>query len=174
MKGARVISKVSTKYKNNSWRRYNYLILDANNVTLVNENSSSNQYHQAYLLNLSIRRSCFNCPSKDGKANSDITLGDCWGIERFFPEIDDDKGVSYVACNSHLGLCYIEQLDGKFFDISYNDCVTYNSCITESTKEPLDYNQFWSIYSKKGFPTLESFIPKNNFLNRIIKYFKKQ
>lgn len=57
---------------------------------------------KGFLSNLYLRPSCYRCSVKCGKICSDITIGDFWGVQNFFPNFDDDKGVSAVIVNSIL------------------------------------------------------------------------
>ena len=60
-------------------------------------------FMQLFLKNICLRPSCHSCQFKTLERPSDITLGDCWGIERHTPEMDDDKGVSVVLTHTEKG-----------------------------------------------------------------------
>ena len=45
----------------------------------------------AFLNNLCLRPSCYNCKSKGIKKKSDITLADFWGIDKSLPEMFDEQ-----------------------------------------------------------------------------------
>lgn len=173
IRGNHEIGFVSTKLKIDSWRRYFYCITDNSNNYLVCESSSKNIYHQAYLKNFSIRPSCFNCPAKAGKSNSDITLGDCWGIDKMMPSIDDDKGVSYVSCGTQKGLEVVNKTVATRYEVPYEDCIRFNSCIINSTKMPSHYMDFWHKYQLDGLKTLNNFFTKPSILQRIMKFINK-
>lgn len=51
-----------------------------------------------------IEPSCYKCKFKSMNRPSDITLGDCWGIENIIPEMYDKYGVSAVVLHSDKGL----------------------------------------------------------------------
>lgn len=59
-------------------------------------------YMKAFLNNASLRSSCFDCPCKRS-CGSDITLGDFWGFQAIHPEIDHERGISAVICNTDKG-----------------------------------------------------------------------
>lgn len=63
-------------------------------------NQLTDLYMRAFLQNISLRDSCYNCKFKKYNRLSDITLADFWGVQNLLPEIDDDKGVSLVIINS--------------------------------------------------------------------------
>ena len=56
-----------------------------------------------FLSDICLRPSCYDCKFKDLNRPSDITLGDCWGIENYMPDMDDDKGTSVVLVHSKQG-----------------------------------------------------------------------
>ena len=43
---------------------------------------------------------------------SDLTLGDAWGIEKYMPEMDDDRGTSAVVINSEKGAYLWDAIQG--------------------------------------------------------------
>lgn len=43
---------------------------------------------------------CYECPFSSTSRCSDITLGDFWGIEKFYPEFNDVDGVSMLLINT--------------------------------------------------------------------------
>ena len=49
-----------------------------------------------------LRPACYKCPYK-GEYYSDITIADCWGIEKVNNEFNDNQGVSLVIVNSEVG-----------------------------------------------------------------------
>lgn len=61
------------------------------------------------------RPSCYECNYKSAQHNSDITLGDFWGIESVAPELDDDKGASLLICNTEKGM--------EFFNAVREQCL---------------------------------------------------
>ena len=64
---------------------------------------------QAFLKDICLRPSCYQCEFKDNNIYSDITLGDYWGIEKAHPEIDDDKGISLIIVNTNKGKSILKE-----------------------------------------------------------------
>lgn len=60
-------------------------------------------YMRLFLNNISIRPSCGECAFNNKRSLADITIADYWGIDKQFPEFDDDKGVTLVLVNSRAG-----------------------------------------------------------------------
>lgn len=109
----KIITNISFRDKSNGWKKYlfklNYTFENkADNVkSHINTKTLlqpifENSYLKSYLTRLNLRQSCCHCPSKEGKSNSDITIGDFWGISKY-SNIDDDKGCSVVIINTTKG-----------------------------------------------------------------------
>lgn len=65
--------------------------------------SYADPYGRAFMNRLCLRRSCENCPSREGRSGADITLGDYWGAEIFHHAFDRAKGVSVVVAHTSAG-----------------------------------------------------------------------
>ena len=76
----------------------------------------SGDYFNAFLWGYSQRNVCFECKYANQKRIGDITIGDFWGIDRILPEINDNKGVSLVLCNTQKGFNVINKIN-NFVDI---------------------------------------------------------
>lgn len=61
------------------------------------------QFCEAYFRNYILRPSCFSCRFCSVERESDLTIGDFWGIERVRPEWDDGMGTSLVVVHSEKG-----------------------------------------------------------------------
>ena len=101
-KDALKIRGISFRDKSDGWRRYS-LRFDKDSGESVYIKSSEDGYMKAFLKNLSLRPSCYECAFKKRIKSSDITLGDFWGVEHIHPEMDDDMGTSLVIVNSEKG-----------------------------------------------------------------------
>lgn len=70
-----------------------------------------------YASNCMLRPSCHVCPFTTVKRRSDITIGDFWGIEKIYPEMDDGMGTSLVMLRSEQGTTLWESLRDRFYRI---------------------------------------------------------
>ncbi len=164
------IGSISHKDKSTGWRSYSFTIKDKEQKIIFTNRAGDNLYMMAFNRNLTLRPSCFLCPAKSGKSRADITLADYWGIEHFIPQIDDNKGTSFVCGNSEKGKALIKQLNFQFVQVDFHNSVPYNSCIVKSTEEPAERQLFWDDYKKQGILALLSLKKKKqNFIKRLIK-----
>ena len=95
------VTDVKFKDKSKSWKNYQFGIESGDRYISVPY--MKDPYMALYLQDLTLRPSCYNCPSKGGKSGSDITLADFWGVSAMAPEMNDDKGVSLVIVNTDKG-----------------------------------------------------------------------
>lgn len=162
------IGAISHKDKSTGWRRYSISVKDTDGKVIYTEIASENKYLSAFVKNYILRPSCFSCPAKEGKSLSDITLADYWGIEHLLPHLDDNKGTSFICSNTQKGGMIVDNLNLILATTDYHKSLPYNSCIVQSTNEPLDREIFWQNYIKKGIKALPK-VKKTNLLKRIVK-----
>lgn len=165
------IEGISMKDKTHGWRGYYITIKTRERV--LSERASLNKYMLSFSQNISLRPSCYNCPAKAGKSGSDVTLADYWGIEKLLPDMDDNKGTSFVCANSEKGSDLIHSLKLKMAPADYWSSVPFNACIERSTSEPETREAFWQDYRIIGINALMTLIPvKSNIVKRVLRRIK--
>lgn len=82
---------------------YNYttLFFENNSISSSNEDLYTLMFGLGYIN----RKSCFNCPFTTINRNADITIGDYWGIEKYYPDLKNEisKGISLIITHSTKG-----------------------------------------------------------------------
>ena len=96
------INLVSFRNKKRGWHGFSSE-LQFTNGKLYSEHHSQDQFMRCFLSDICLRPSCHRCEFRSGRSGADLTLGDAWGIEKWMPEMDDDKGTSLVLINSMKG-----------------------------------------------------------------------
>lgn len=71
--------------------------------------SYADPYGRAFMNRLCLRRSCEDCPSREGRSGADITIGDYWGAEVFHPAFDRTKGVSVIVAHTLAGRTAVQR-----------------------------------------------------------------
>lgn len=79
------------------------------------KNFEEDLFMKLFLANICLRPSCHECKFKSLNRSSDITIGDSWGIEKYMPEMDDDKGTSVVLIHSEKGQRLFELCQSEMF-----------------------------------------------------------
>lgn len=78
--------------------------------TLFQKPLYSTAFGKGFATGLITRPSCAACVAKGGLSGSDLTLGDFWGVEKTFPDLDAQRGVSVVVARSACGLAAVERV----------------------------------------------------------------
>ncbi len=143
---------VNFRSKVSGWKKFSVEILFKNGKTM-REGVADNLYMKAFLRNLSLRPSCYNCPFKGLERVSDITLADFWGVEHVCPNMDDGLGTSLVLVNSKRGLSSFEKLGSRVrvTEIDASEAVKYNSAAVKSVARPENRDEFFRILQCCGF-----------------------
>lgn len=139
------VEGISFRDKTKGWKKYSFALIlskalaaGEKNSVLLSYTLNENVFMRGFLHDLYLRPSCYDCPSKQLKSGSDLTLGDYWGIASLMRELDDDLGISAVTVNTRKGLCWVDRLrvDAKFYIASYEDLCRKNSAFISSASIP--------------------------------------
>jgi acetyltransferase-like isoleucine patch superfamily enzyme/coenzyme F420-reducing hydrogenase beta subunit len=151
------IVEIKFKHKKFGWHRFSTRIKFENGEEYIKDRYTD-PFMIGYLQNgCFCRPSCYECKFKGYEHNSDITLGDFWGIENIDPSMDNDQGTSLVMINSANGFDIFniikEKLVYKEFRVS--DIVAQNQMLVKQ----IDCGQetrshFFSLLEKKGFQSV--------------------
>ncbi len=134
------ISGISFRDKSVSgWRRYDFVVQSTEGEG-VRQFYGDNIYMRGFLHDLYLRPSCYACMAKGGRSQSDLTLGDYWGVERTCPDLDraldEDKGTSVVLIHSAQGQRLWSELTCRSQETTYASALAGNPSIEQSVAEP--------------------------------------
>ena len=103
--------------------------------------------------------SCDDCHYRKLPRIADITLGDYWGISKYHPEMNDDKGTSVVLLNTTPGSILFESVADKViqYDSKIENAIAGNPCIVRSSKPHPKRAEFFANLDKY---TLDQLIKK--------------
>lgn len=167
-KDRRQFIEINFRDKSTGWK--NYSITYATSGKKKTQRFQDNPYMQAFLANLTLRPSCYNCQFKKGQAESDITIGDFWGIERLKPTIDDDLGVSLIMIHNPKAFDYLNV--GEMVEMTYENARLCNASIEDSAPRPI-YRYIYLFMTN----ILNRFVipQQNNIIIRLLEsFFRKK
>ena len=120
-------------------------------VTINGTEYDSNLFSDLFNSGVIERKSCFKCPYKSMHRESDITLGDFWGINNVKPEFNDHKGVSLILCNTDKGREFFTKVTGSLdvFETVAEKCK--QQALSKANDYPADRDKFWKRYLMHGF-----------------------
>lgn len=103
-------TSTSFRRKNNGWKKFSLWFSFTNHKEYC-QDLTKDPYLRLFLKNVCLRRSCYDCKFKTIDRQSDITMADFWGIQHEYPELDDDKGVSFVIVHSEQGKALFDSVE---------------------------------------------------------------
>lgn len=102
LKGKRKIKRINFRSKTYGWNNY-ALKIEYTNGSTKESLAQTNRYMRMFLENICLRPSCHACRFKSLNRCADITLGDCWRINKSMPGFDENKGTSIILVHSSKG-----------------------------------------------------------------------
>ncbi len=120
------------------------------NGSHINLDISESEFLYAYYTGLIFRPSCENCRYARGARPGDITLGDYWGIEKMYPEMNSLRGVSLVRFNSEKGKFLIDffKEKGTFTETKWTFACAENHQLSFPFVPHRNRNKFFKLRSK--------------------------
>lgn len=130
------VKDVNFRNKDNGWKKFNFSLSynEGNKTISISSFHGTNHYMRAFLNNMILRPSCYECKAKKGCSHSDITIADFWKINREIPEMDDDKGTGLVLVNTDKGQAALNWNKVKIMESSFDVAKRYNDGLSEFTK----------------------------------------
>jgi hypothetical protein len=119
-----------------------------------------------------LRPSCYKCPYK-GEYYSDITIADCWGIEKMDNAFNDNQGVSLVIINSEVGKIIFEKIKSnlEIMECKAKDMLQEPLC--KPCKEPEDRQKFWNDFNSLKFEKIIKKYARDSFRVRTKRMAKR-
>lgn len=139
------------------------------------EDLKKNLYMKAFLNNLCLRHSCYNCHSKSLERQSDITLADFWGVESVCPEMFDANGTSLVLINSEKGQNLFEQLASKmrYQEVDIKAAAKYNTAAYKSCERNVNRDSFMKEITACNFNSIINKYTKQSLCKSFITKTKR-
>ena len=165
---------INFRQKDNGWSSYDLLIKYKNTEYKVNH--KKDLFMKAFLRNVCLRDSCYNCQFKEKSRQTDITLADFWGINNVLPGFNDNKGTSLVIVNTEKGKELFSKIqnDMVFIETDFEKSIKYNKSMYESANKPQNREAFFENCSTMDFEELvENYTSKQNEINILKKIIRK-
>lgn len=143
------VVKTSSRRKNCGWKRYSLWFAFANHSEYL-KTLYQDPYLQMFLKDICLRRSCYDCPAKGLQRVSDVTIADFWGIQQEYPELDDDKGTSFVIVHNpkvmplFSDVCMVKEIE-------LNDGLRHNPAMIKSCTKPKSRDTFFNDLQTLSF-----------------------
>ena len=145
------LKSVNFRDKTRSWRQYDVVYTNTQNED-IRIAAEDDIFLSLFRQDMTLRPSCYNCPSRNGRSGSDITLADLWSVHRTAPHMDDDRGTSLVLVNSEQGRAQIEALKiEEICKVDPAEAVKENGGFAEAVTIPAKREEFFKgVHSTKN------------------------
>lgn len=135
------------------WENYsNTAIFKNKKITSL---ASENNYMKIFLSDIALRESCYKCNFKIGNKYSDITLGDFWGVYKYYPTLSKN-GVSAVIINTEKGMNIFECIKENAItkECNIDEILNGNPSLSLSASYPKKREKFFNELNKKSIDYL--------------------
>lgn len=133
-------------------------------------------YLYSFMYSMTLRMSCYDCPFAKIPRQGDMTLGDFWGVKKYYPNLDVSHGVSLILINSPKGMAILESLKSKLIIKESNiiDAQKENKNLTNQTKMPDIRISVFRMIQAKGYERIAKtiFRPKNYYKILLMSKFR--
>lgn len=122
----------------------------------VSVHHGRSKYMRLFLSRICQNTSCDDCHYRKLPRIADITLGDYWGISKYHPEMNDNKGTSVVLLNTTPGSMLFESVADKVVqcDSNVEYAIAGNPCIVRSSKQHPKRAEFFANLDKYSLDQL--------------------
>jgi coenzyme F420-reducing hydrogenase beta subunit len=131
------IKQVWFKNKTISWNNFGTKIIFENGEEYFADRETD-PYMLGYIKSnqsKNMRPCCYECKFKgDSRPWADITLGDFWGVENQFKDMDTRLGVSFVLANSRRGKSLLDKIKElcEIRPANIDMAIGFNKCLVQS------------------------------------------
>jgi len=161
------VKSISFKDKSSGWKIYNQRLTFYNKEKLITAMQTS--FMKGFFGELYLRPSCHSCPFSGIPRVADITLGDYWGVYKYYPELDDDKGTSLILINSNKGDHLFSQIADKLYykATTLESAIAGNPAIIKPAAAHKKREQFFTEIDNKTLDEMvKEYCPKPNIIKR--------
>lgn len=139
------ISDVFFRSKQSGWKTYS-LSVGFSDGTRYLKKFREDLFMKGFLADIYLRPSCYECGFKTRLRQSDVTLADFWGIQDIMPELDDDRGASFVWLHSEKGEKLFFSAEGKmnYKELDAEAAIRRNSASIKAAQIPPERAGFFS------------------------------
>lgn len=149
IKGERNIAAINMKSKSD--QKGTAIRIDFTDGKYIRQTLKTDLWNKLYFGHLIIRPSCHDCPFTHFNRTGDITIGDAWGIHKYYPNFHPNQMVSLTLINSSKGQLLFNNIQNKLDSISINKEESRQPQLEYPTKVSPIRDSFWKDYSQNGW-----------------------
>lgn len=141
------ITAVTMRDKSRGYLNYGLKLTFRDGTERITYRSSDGYFLKSFTDGLLERDRCLSCVYKGHMINSDILLGDAWGMERIFPAFTDDLGCSAVLALTPAGKTLLQEVLERFHVKALDSHILIEN--NQRILTPAPVNPFRASFRKK-------------------------
>ena len=117
----------------------------------------SRRFYHLFIHDLVNRPSCGSCPFARVLRPSDLTMGDCWGVEKVLPGFaDDQRGCSLLLVNTPAGRRFLDGLSPEGDRIPLALESVMQPSLREASHRPPLADRVEKVFVRRGFGAVDA------------------
>lgn len=132
-------------------------------------NVATDSFLKAYYSRLNYRPSCMVCQFARRERVSDLTIGDAWGIEKLYSNLNSRRGVSLVMANTKRGEEILERLDSvmDIYPVDMEFAISTNGQLKFPTEQHPKREKFFKLLQRQSFEKAVEDVLRVSLVKRI-------
>lgn len=125
----------------------------ANRKHVINRSYDISPYLYGFMYGYINRYSCYDCRFAKVPRQGDITLADYWGVNRFFPDMDNSCGCSLLLLNTEKGKAMWKRVKRScdYYVSNVADAAKYNGNLVQTSEKPEGRDAIFEQIKKRGY-----------------------
>lgn len=165
------INRIYFREKLFGYKYSNLTMYNKSNKLFYNNGVDTDPYLRAFFSNIASRPSCYNCNFKEQLHKADITIWDCFEVEKFDKSFDDDIGTTRILLNSEKAIKIFNEIKDKHHvkEINVDNLVSNFHQMFNSIKYNSKRSEFFiDLNDKKIEEVMKKYFP-NKLKNKLEK-----
>ncbi len=149
VRGKNEICHINMKSKSN--KKGTAIKFDFYNGKYVRQTLKTDLWNKLYFGNFIVRPSCHNCQFTHYNRVGDITIGDSWGINKYYPNFHTNEMTSLLLVNTNKGTFLYDKISQQIDKIEITKEESIQPQLQYPTPKSPERETFWEDYIKYGF-----------------------
>lgn len=144
-------TKINFRDKTFGWNNYNFSFNTIDH--LISSLNDTDTYLRGFVQNLFLRESCYNCKYNIWEnRNADISIGDFWEVEKYYPDLNDNKGISAIITHTQKGQNLLNEISPNLYlkKTEIQKITVGNATLIKPAKKHKNSNRFFKNFKKSG------------------------
>lgn len=169
------IERVAFRDKSKYGYKYTLMTVKSKNH-IYQEGIDTDPYLRAFFTGLAIRPSCENCKFKKQYRISDFTMWDCFNVENFNKEMDDNIGTTRLLVQSEKGRKIFEEIKDNinYKKIDNSILIRDSRELVRTTHNNPGRTKFFEDFNEMSYEEINKKYFPNNFKTKFERFSRRK